>query len=191
MAEVLEHVKDVWNAVTTAGQGMRVTWKYLVEPREIVTVQYPKEKLPIPALYRGRLVNDVPRCVSCDLCAQNCPPGCITVKWETGPDKKRILTKYEIDMTICLYCGLCTEVCPTECLTMDGGYEYSSAKKEEIAFTYAVSEEDLRLQREASLARAEEKKKKEEARKAAAPPLKAAAPSAAAAPPAPKPPDKA
>ena len=123
--------------MTTAGQGMRVTWKYLAQPREIITVQYPKEKLPIPAGYRGRLVNDVPRCVSCDLCAQNCPPGCITVKWETGPDKKRILTSYEIDMTICLYCGLCTEVCPTECLTMDGGYD--SSAKEEIAFTYLAS----------------------------------------------------
>ncbi len=169
MTEVLSHVKDVWSVLTTAGQGMRVTWKYLFSPQEIITVQYPKEKLSIPAGYRGRLVNDVPRCISCDLCAQNCPPNCITVEWETGEDKKRILTGYTIDMTICLYCGLCTEACPTECLTMDGGYEYSSAKKEDLAFRYKATDGDLVMQREVAHTRAEEKKAKEAARKTAAP----------------------
>lgn len=162
IAEALERTRDVWEALTTAGQGMRVTWKYLTRPDEIITVQYPREKLEIPPGYRGRLVNDVPRCISCDLCAQACPPGCIHVEWETGEDRKRILTHYTIDMTTCLYCGLCTEACPTECLTMDGGYEYSTAKKEDWNFAYHASEEDLAVQREAARARAEEKARREE-----------------------------
>lgn len=189
LADCLEHVGAVCRALVTATQGMLVTAKYLVKPREIVTFRYPIVKRPVASNYRGRLVNAVPRCISCELCAKVCPPNCITIEHEIGADKKRILKRFDIDMTICLYCGLCTEICPDttrdevtneKCLTMSGGYEYSSGRKESIGFYYTADEATLADQRKAAEERAEQAKKEAAAKAAAAAAAKAAADKAAA-----------
>ena len=98
--------------------GMRISGKYLF--RKTATVQYPDVYKTIPLRFRGILINDMPRCIVCDLCAKVCPVDCIDIKKVRGPDKKFIAEVYDIDLVKCLFCGLCTEACPTECLTMEG-----------------------------------------------------------------------
>lgn len=150
-AEFATALDDLWNSLVTAARGMIVTARYLIRPSEIVTQRYPLEKRDVAPNYRGRLVNAMPRCIVCELCAKVCPTDCISMTWETGADKKRICHDFKIDMTICLYCGLCTEVCPDttkntegeKCLTMMGGYEYSSDRKESIGFFYGATEVEL------------------------------------------------
>ncbi len=184
LAECLDHVGAVCQALVTSAQGMLVTAKYLVTPAEIVTFRYPLVKRPVARNYRGRLVNETPRCISCELCAKVCPPQCIAIEHEIGADKKRILKRFDIDMTICLYCGLCTEICPDttrdavtneKCLTMMGGYEYSSDRKESIGFYFTATDEHLALQRKAAEERAEKAKQEAAAKAAAAAAAKAAA----------------
>lgn len=188
LEECLDAIGAVCRAIVTASQGMLITARYLVQPKEIVTFRYPLEKRPIARNYRGRLLNAVPRCISCELCAKVCPPQCITIEHEIGADKKRILKRFDIDMTICLYCGLCTEICPDttrdettgeKCLTMSGGYEYSSGRKESIGFYYTADETTLTEQRKAAEERAEQAKKEAAAKAAAAAAAKAAAAAAA------------
>lgn len=171
--ECLTAVGELCTTLVTAAQGMMITAKYLTRPEEIVTLRYPREKLPMRKNYRGRLENFIPRCIMCRLCEKACPTNCISMDGEVGADKKNIIHYFNIDMTICLYCGLCTEACPDttrdkvtgdKCLTMQGGYEYSSDRKEEIGFYFTASEDELTKKRK----EVEEKVAKAAAEKAAA-----------------------
>lgn len=174
-SEFLAALDELWRVLVTAVQGMMITVKYLVRPAEIVTMQYPNVKQEVAPNYRGRLVNAMPRCIVCELCAKVCPTQCISMTWETAADKKRLCHTFDIDMTICLYCGLCVEVCPDttkneqgeKCLTMMGGYEYSSDRKESIGFYYKPEEEELATMRRAAEVRAAEVAAKKQAKAAA------------------------
>ncbi|MEK8023591.1 MAG: 4Fe-4S dicluster domain-containing protein [Candidatus Hydrogenedentota bacterium] len=185
VSECITAVGELCTALLTAAQGMMVTGRYLVKPDEIVTLRYPREKFAILKNYRGRLVNAMPRCIMCRLCEKACPTNCISMDGETGADKKNIIHYFNIDMTICLYCGLCTEACPDttkdkvtgdKCLTMQGGYEYSSDRKEALGFFFKASDQELAQGRKI----AEERAAKAAAEKAAAAAAAAAAKAKAA-----------
>lgn len=177
-SELFSTLDELWNVLVTAVRGMAVTAKYLVRPQEIVTRQYPHERPVIATNSRGRLVNAMPRCIVCELCAKVCPTNCIAMTWETASDKKRICHTFDIDMTICLYCGLCTEVCPDttknelgeKCLTMNGGYEYSSDRKESIGFYFKATDQELVDSRRAADVHAAELAAKAAAKKVVPPP---------------------
>lgn len=170
--EMIESISWFYNSLVTSVQGMLITGGYFVKPDEIITVRYPRVKLNVPENYRGKLINDPDRCISCELCKRACPTGCITIVHEMGADKKRILKDYYIDMTICLYCGLCTEACPDttknkegkKCLIFLNDYEYSSTAKEKIGYKFKITDEELNKKRRLA---AESAKKAEALKKAA------------------------
>ena len=83
------------------------------------TTRYPKEKVPIPPAFRGRIAIRDEKCIGCSKCAVVCPPQCITmvaserpveVKGKTITRKK----KPEVELFACIRCGLCEEYCPTD-----------------------------------------------------------------------------
>ncbi len=132
-------MKQLFGTVGGIVKGFAVTAKYLFKPP--VTVQYPTERKPIPPRFRGLLINDVPRCISCELCAKACPVDCFTIKHEKSEAGKRKLMQFDINMYKCMFCGLCTEVCPTECLTMTGGYEGATLDRGELIFRFVPTAE--------------------------------------------------
>ena len=76
-----------------------------------VTVQYPEEKTPQSARFRGlhalrRYPNGEERCIGCKLCEAVCPALAITIDTEMRKDGTRRTTKYDIDLFKCVYCGL-------------------------------------------------------------------------------------
>jgi len=93
---------------------------------EIVTVQYPDEKIPYPDRHRGlhRLMkrdDGQVRCVACMMCPTVCPAHCITIVPEEAADgriEKRPAV-FEIDELRCVVCGLCAEACPCDAIRMD------------------------------------------------------------------------
>jgi NADH-quinone oxidoreductase subunit I len=100
--------------------------------RGAFTVQYPKERLPLPERYRGFPFQVIDpetgktRCTACGICARVCPPQCIWIVRATDPETgrpKREPAAFHIDVSICMSCGFCAEFCPFDAIKMDHDYE--------------------------------------------------------------------
>ena len=171
----------------------------------MVTVEYPKERLPMPENFRNIpfLVQDTTedeiKCTSCGICAKVCPPQCIWIERTEDPVTKRPVPQpknFFIDATICMNCGYCAEFCPFDAIKMDINYELSYYPEsypdmrmvEDKAMllkddTYHASIHPTDWQRELDEAKASADAKAKAAALKVAAPTAAAAPKPAAAPP--------
>nr|WP_312135635.1 4Fe-4S binding protein [Sphingobacterium sp.] len=127
---------------------------YFDQQAGVTTVQFPKEKMPIPEVARYQLDVEIDDCIVCDLCAKACPVDCITIeaikateaigKTSDGSVKRLYAAQFDIDMAKCMYCGLCTVVCPTECITMTNQYDKSTSKLTDLIYGFAeMSEQEI------------------------------------------------
>lgn len=86
-----------------------------------VTLMYPKRQRTFTAITRGRVENDIQRCIFCKMCARRCPTYAIVVTKETR--------EWQIDRLKCCTCNLCVEVCPVQCLSMENHYAAPVAER--------------------------------------------------------------
>jgi NADH-quinone oxidoreductase subunit I len=116
--------------------------------------------------YRGLLGYDELKCITCLLCAQNCPIDVIRVKGVKIEGRKgKAPTTFRIDYSKCMFCGLCVEVCPTDAVfftrQFEGAtFEYRTLVREFINPGLAL--ERLQLAEVAKKKAMEKKKKKQE-----------------------------
>jgi len=178
----LPYFKDIYTGVSTVLLGMWVTFKHLFEPT--ITVQYPREELPMHPRTRARLVNHIEECGYCLSCQKVCPAHLFTIKGvrrdpslpevilPDGKPKKIEVVQFDIDMSKCLYCGLCVEACDTRSLRWEQPVEVVSHSRAELFREFAIyskAERDELLQKE------EERKKAAAAARAASAPVAAGA----------------
>jgi NADH-quinone oxidoreductase subunit I len=114
-------------------KGMRVTFRYLINPSTVVTQQYPenRETLKLADRVRAQLemIHDEKgyhKCTSCHICEEACPNASIRVIDRKTPS----VSKTELDHFIwrldsCTFCNLCVMVCPFSCLKMNSHFESS------------------------------------------------------------------
>ena len=120
---------------------------YFTQQQGLTTVQFPKEKMPIPEVARYQLQVDIDDCIVCDLCAKACPVDCIAIeavksteiigKTSDGSVKRLYPAQFDIDMAKCMYCGLCTVVCPTECIIMTDNYDRSTTNLTDLIYNFS------------------------------------------------------
>ena len=78
------------------------------------TLMYPQRPRVYSEATRGRVENEIEKCIFCRLCEKNCPTDAIGVSKE----KK----EWQIDSLKCCTCRRCVEVCPVKCLLMHNVY---------------------------------------------------------------------
>jgi len=91
------------------------------------TRQYPFAKPKVPERLRGRQIFHPERCISCGLCARDCPAEAIEMVEVSG--KKMPL----IHLDSCIFCYVCVENCPRNALTESTFYEMASTTKANLA----------------------------------------------------------
>ena len=93
--------------------------------KKSATVKYPFAPQQYHKNTRGKISNDISRCIFCGLCQRKCPTFAISV----SKDEK----KWAISRLHCMTCGYCVEVCPKKCLAMENCYtEPCFAKGEDV-----------------------------------------------------------
>lgn len=116
------------------GRGLWTTLRSMFE--KPVTTQYPEQKRPVKARFRGRHVlkrydNGLEKCIGCALCAAACPADAIFVEASENSAEvryspgDRYASTYEINLLRCIYCGFCEDACPTEAIVLCDQYELS------------------------------------------------------------------
>src|SRR5207245_2415326 len=131
---ISNNFNTVWTVSVALLKGMGVTLRYMFQPK--VTIQYPKEKAPIPDRFRGMLTFHIDECIACDLCVRACPSACIALEAVRNEAGKKIIQNYTIDFGKCNWCRLCEEACPTNPKSVHHTNEY------ELLF---MSRDDFRI----------------------------------------------
>lgn len=154
----IEVSKDIWTLVV----GLAITGKYFVSPHR--TTYYPRETVDKSDAdtFRGpiELVGTekdptTPTCISCLMCVQACPGGCITVKKQPPPvmtpeeqkafddavargekPKKPAAPKnpavYHYNFTYCSLCGCCVEACPVGSIRFSHEIYLAGSRREDF-----------------------------------------------------------
>lgn len=127
-------VRETYSGFKSLVTGMRITAREAAKP--IITVQYPRETLPMPARFRGHIQLTLdpetgrPRCTACTLCAKACPSNCIDLDGlKREGEKKKSVSKYILDFTKCSLCGSCVEVCPSDAIEFSKQYNVVSLSR--------------------------------------------------------------
>ena len=118
-------------------KGMTITFRQMFSPK--ATVNYPYEKGPLSARFRGehalrRYPNGEERCIACKLCEAICPAQAITIEAEPRGDGSRRTTRDDIDMVKCIYCGFCQEACPVDAIGEGPNFEFAAETREELLY---------------------------------------------------------
>ena len=140
MGAVRDYFAAIGRSITTLGDGLAVTFSYLL--RKPTTIQYPdRSGKPVvsmlPERSRGILENDIERCTGCGMCAKQCPIDVIKVVVEKDEEtKKRILMSFDIDIGKCMFCGLCVEACPVGSLRHSNEFEGAMYNIDRLIFHF-------------------------------------------------------
>ncbi|NOZ86497.1 MAG: NADH-quinone oxidoreductase subunit I [Deltaproteobacteria bacterium] len=139
---------DFWERIFIfeAFRGLGITFKHLVltwfKPGHKLTYEYPEEKRPVAARFRGRhgirrRPDGSPVCVACFSCQTACPPQCIRIVAEESPDPaiEKRPRSFEINLVRCIFCGMCVEACPCDAIYMTHEYELANETREQLKLT--------------------------------------------------------
>jgi NADH-quinone oxidoreductase subunit I len=137
---MINRIKDLFSSLMLLEllKGMTLTGRYFFARK--ITIQYPEERTPMSARFRGlhalrRYPNGEERCIACKLCEAVCPAMAITIESDQRDDGTRRTTRYDIDLTKCIFCGFCEESCPVDSIVETRIFDYHGEKRGDLIYT--------------------------------------------------------
>jgi len=141
---ILSFFEDAWSLIA----GFGITLKYSLKRPS--TVQYPREKRPLPKGIKGpiRFVTfketQSHDCIACSLCQKICPSDCFEIKGGKMADGKRRPYYFTLNYSTCSLCSLCVEICPTKTLEHSDDIEWSALNRKEFVMDFIKDTADMR-----------------------------------------------
>lgn len=143
MNSIINYFKEIINAIHSLLKGMKVTGKYFISPRSIVTQQYPENRATLKMYdrFKGEIVmphndNNEHKCTGCGICEINCPNGSIeiitTKIMKEDGKSKRALDKHVYHLSMCTLCGLCIKTCPSKALEYGQEFEHAVFNRDRL-----------------------------------------------------------
>jgi NADH-quinone oxidoreductase subunit I len=144
--EIKTYFSEIYQGASSLVNGMRVTGKYFISPKEVVTQEYPenRDRLKMFDAFKGELLlihdeNNQHSCNACNNCERKCPNGSIEVisarvQAEDGRSK-RVLDKYIYHLEMCTFCGLCVQACEEHALKFGNGFEHAITDRTKLVKT--------------------------------------------------------
>jgi len=118
--------------ITSLTSGMKLTLSYLVNPKKVVTQQYPENRdtLKLSDRFRGSVImphneNGDHNCTGCKICETACPNGTISIHNTRNEKGKKVLGQFIYRLSQCTLCNLCIEACPFGAIDMGPEFEWS------------------------------------------------------------------
>lgn len=141
-----EYLSEIYSATKSLLTGMKLTGKYFLSPKEIITEQYPDNRatLKMADRFRGEVImphdeNNEHACTGCTACELACPNATIKVitKFDLTPEgkKKKAVDTFVYHLELCTMCGLCVEACPTGAINMGQNFEHSVYDRKQLIKT--------------------------------------------------------
>lgn len=155
-----QKLAEIWSMFV----GISITGRFIFSPR--VTVRYPKKTVPDEDVHTfngpielvpSPIDPTLPKCISCMMCVQACPSGCIAVKKSPPPKltpeqeeafkeaeargekpkrpaapKNPLLWHY--DFTRCSLCGTCIDTCPVQSIRFSNDVYVAARSREELHY---------------------------------------------------------
>lgn len=87
------------------------------------TDKYPEAPASVAEGFRGKQILDLKNCISCTLCARECPANAIEMVMVEG--KKRPL----IHLDKCVFCYVCADVCPRKVFQTSKVFDLAATDK--------------------------------------------------------------
>ncbi len=102
-----------------------------------VTILYPKEKVPVPPGFRGKVEISDDRCIGCAKCSLVCPARAVTMTESPRDVEFRGKTmirkkKPRVSLYKCIRCGLCERYCPAGAIRLTCEPAPCGTDKEEV-----------------------------------------------------------
>ncbi len=135
------YLRKVFTGFSSLMQGMDITIKYFLNPKTVITQQYPENRdtLEMFERFRGPLSmphdeNGENACTSCGICEKACPNGSISVLSTKDLSGRKVLGQYVYRISQCAFCGLCVEACPFGAIAMTRDFELTVYDRNELTW---------------------------------------------------------
>ncbi|MCI5121786.1 MAG: 4Fe-4S dicluster domain-containing protein [Candidatus Electrothrix sp. AUS4] len=135
------YLRKVFTGFYSLIQGMEITIKYFLNPKTVITQQYPENRDTLEMFERFRGPLYMPHnergenpCTACGICEKACPNGSITVLATKDLSGRKVLGKYIYRVGQCTFCGLCVEACPLCGIVLARDFELSVYDRNELTW---------------------------------------------------------
>ncbi|MCI5148276.1 MAG: 4Fe-4S dicluster domain-containing protein [Candidatus Electrothrix sp. MAN1_4] len=133
------YLKKICTGFYSLVQGMEITVKYFLNPKTVITQQYPENRDTLKMFDRFRGPVSMPHnengennCTGCGICEKACPNGSISVLATKDLSGRKVLGQYIYRAGQCTFCGLCVESCHFGAIELARDFELTVYDKNEL-----------------------------------------------------------